>query len=71
MIPCHSIAQQSIVYDRAVQHRMQYDDVLAHGGSEEVDVVDLSGCVTLVALKHPSGSVCILRAHLERTQVHV
>ena len=44
--------------DSAVRHS------LAHRCCQEIDVVDLGGCIALVAFQHTRGSVSILRAHL-------
>ena len=42
--------------------------LLAHSGSEEVDIVYLGRSIALVALKHSRGCVCVLCTDLGKGQ---
>ena len=42
--------------------------LLAHSGSEEVDIVYLGRSIALVALQHPRGCVCVLCTDLGKGQ---
>lgn len=50
---------------------LSYLILLAHSGSEEVDVIDLSGCIALITFQHSCGSMGVLRTHLQHTHTHI